>query len=404
MSNPLTTTALNSDQRVLNFDALAEHERILTEEMLPGLTEEPRRTRVWLGKMMDYLETLQRDKVRCIEGKDYSCSLVGHLYFEQNQFVLLPTHSAQIDQWQRQQDEFEIVLTFKSGKTLLIEGHASVEGSRDYNLGLAEKRVASIVSYLIENKQFPEKCMHKLAFGEDEPLDKDRLEPNELDRRVSIYMIAPYQAPPPQLPFPTVDKPKESFYFKLQQIGGFSFSATLGIENMTYIIYDPKNRRMGDFVYAGANLGIGVGAAAKGLKNEASKVAANAIDEIIDLLDKTNNTRKAAMGTSPLDPEEWIAFSTNSPWTIEMFEGPARHLDAKMALWLGVGVEHLLLNLGQGEDQVDIQFNPYLSGELNLEVAYGIGALMLRGIAEDVDEQTPNPVFKDEFGRRYSPF
>lgn len=404
MTSPLSTAALAGDQRVLAFDAVKEQERILTNEMLPGLIEEPSPTRVWISKMMGYIETLQRDKVRYIEGKFYACYRVGELFFEQDQSALLPTHTAQIDQWQRQLFNFQVAMTFKGpGRALLIEGYASLEGTIDYNRKLAQKRVESVAGYIQGPKAVPEDCILKLAVGEDEPLDSDRLEPNEWDRRVSIYTVGEYKSPPPKVSFPVKEK-KESFLFRLQSIGGFGLSAGLGFEVQRYIIYDPNNDRMGDFIYIGGTAGLGFGAFSKALKNPAAQATVDMIDDLFDWADKANNLRKGVSGNSELEPDKWIQFDTPSLWSIELFEGPASHLDVKGAIYYGGGVEHLLLNAGEDQDEVDIPFSPKVEGEFNFGFAYGVGEMKLVGIAEGVDDTTPNLVFRDEYDRPYSPF
>lgn len=72
-------------------------------------------------------------------------------------------------------------------KKIEVEGHASSEGSDDYNLKLSDKRAHSVMKYLTGEAGIPEEMLSAKGYGETRPIDtNDTEEGREKNRRVEF--------------------------------------------------------------------------------------------------------------------------------------------------------------------------------------------------------------------------
>lgn len=70
---------------------------------------------------------------------------------------------------------------------LRIEGHASAEGSDDYNLKLSDARAKAVLQHLISNGGVSKEMLQSQGFGEQQPIaDNDTEEGREANRRVEF--------------------------------------------------------------------------------------------------------------------------------------------------------------------------------------------------------------------------
>ncbi len=93
---------------------------------------------------------------------------------------------------------------------LLIEGHASAEGKRDYNWDLSNRRAQAVFKHLVEAGVDPRRLSHR-GMGEvvsttDEPTAEGE-EPVELDRRVELRIVKVYSEWVDEIPDWSKDTP-----------------------------------------------------------------------------------------------------------------------------------------------------------------------------------------------------
>jgi outer membrane protein OmpA-like peptidoglycan-associated protein len=76
------------------------------------------------------------------------------------------------------------------GMRLRIEGHASAEGTAEYNLALGERRANRVQEYLV-NRGIPASTLATLSKGEESPkYDNTKEEGRELNRRAEFIIDA----------------------------------------------------------------------------------------------------------------------------------------------------------------------------------------------------------------------
>lgn len=70
--------------------------------------------------------------------------------------------------------DFKQYLTYKSGAKLILEGHADVRGTKEYNQALSERRVAQTKSYLAE-QGVPADNIETRALGEEQNMSSEQV-------------------------------------------------------------------------------------------------------------------------------------------------------------------------------------------------------------------------------------
>ena len=76
---------------------------------------------------------------------------------------------------------------FKGASTIELRGHTDFTGSESYNQLLSEKRVSSVLNYLLQKGISSSQILSKKGYGESEPLNENRNEEErQLNRRVEI--------------------------------------------------------------------------------------------------------------------------------------------------------------------------------------------------------------------------
>jgi outer membrane protein OmpA-like peptidoglycan-associated protein len=75
---------------------------------------------------------------------------------------------------------------------VVLEGHTDKVGPASYNYALSERRVASVIRYLIAEKGADRNRLHMTGLGEGYPAaDNDSKEGRSQNRRVTIRVLAP---------------------------------------------------------------------------------------------------------------------------------------------------------------------------------------------------------------------
>lgn len=99
----------------------------------------------------------------------------GPIFFEFNQHLLRgPWHTAALAEYLK-----------KTGKLVLLSGHASDEGTDDYNMALGARR-AQAVRDALEAAGVPRERISWISYGEGAPLDPNDKPKN---RRVEIAIL-----------------------------------------------------------------------------------------------------------------------------------------------------------------------------------------------------------------------
>jgi len=103
------------------------------------------------------------------------------LYFETNRYQLLGEQHSMLKQYA----EF---LAANPGITLVINGHADIRGTEQYNQNLSEKRAQSVYEALV-SLGVPQNQLSTMGFGEQQPLhDENKWDEN---RRVELEFESP---------------------------------------------------------------------------------------------------------------------------------------------------------------------------------------------------------------------
>ena len=75
-------------------------------------------------------------------------------------------------------------------KKIRVEGHASSEGSDDYNLKLSDKRAKSVMKYLVNQGGIDKAMLTAEGYGETQPIaSNDTEEGKEKNRRVEFTIL-----------------------------------------------------------------------------------------------------------------------------------------------------------------------------------------------------------------------
>ena len=84
------------------------------------------------------------------------------IYFDYDSYVIRPEYRRVLSAHARKLDD--------SGKSITIEGHCDERGTREYNIGLGERRANAVRSYLIAEGVSPSQVT-TLSYGEERPAD-----------------------------------------------------------------------------------------------------------------------------------------------------------------------------------------------------------------------------------------
>lgn len=86
-------------------------------------------------------------------------------------------------------DEAVKILKENSDIKVIIEGHTDWTGTEKYNLGLSERRAASVCNYLVE-KGISQNILEPIGYGEDNPIaDNHTPEGRSMNRRVVFNIL-----------------------------------------------------------------------------------------------------------------------------------------------------------------------------------------------------------------------
>ena len=88
------------------------------------------------------------------------------VYFDNNQDRISPTAFATLDA--HAQNIRQLVLT-ESNLVVVIEGHADERGTREYNIGLGQRRAEAVSRYL-RVRGVPSSVIRTVSFGEEAPI------------------------------------------------------------------------------------------------------------------------------------------------------------------------------------------------------------------------------------------
>ena len=86
-------------------------------------------------------------------------------------------------------DQAVQALNAAPARTIRVEGHASAEGTTEYNQALSERRVAAARNYLIMRGIAPGRITSQ-GFGETRPVNENRTEAERrLNRRAALIVL-----------------------------------------------------------------------------------------------------------------------------------------------------------------------------------------------------------------------
>lgn len=108
-------------------------------------------------------------------------TLSGSVLFASNKSEIMPAALNKLN-------EVADALLANKERKLTIEGHTDSQGSSNYNMGLAQKRVESVRSYII-SRGYPGELIYAQGIGESRPIaDNNSVEGRANNRRVEIII------------------------------------------------------------------------------------------------------------------------------------------------------------------------------------------------------------------------
>jgi outer membrane protein OmpA-like peptidoglycan-associated protein len=72
---------------------------------------------------------------------------------------------------------------------LVLEGHTDATGSADYNIQLGQKRLESVIRYLVVEQDVPMNRISDLSFGEEKPLNAAKGKDARADNRAVVIRV-----------------------------------------------------------------------------------------------------------------------------------------------------------------------------------------------------------------------
>lgn len=116
-----------------------------------------------------------------VEVRDNKIVINEKVQFEFDSAKILPVSHSLLD---------EVAKVIKENpqiKALLVEGHASSEGSDDHNLKLSDRRAKAVMKYLTDKGGIDKKMLSAKGFGETQPIaSNDTDDGKEKNRRVEF--------------------------------------------------------------------------------------------------------------------------------------------------------------------------------------------------------------------------
>jgi outer membrane protein OmpA-like peptidoglycan-associated protein len=108
---------------------------------------------------------------------------LGHVYFEQSKYTLLPDSYAELNSLVKYMKKYISV-------RIRLEGHTDAQGSPEKNQVLSEQRVQSLKKYLVENG-IEDTRIECVGYGASKPLNSGVTEAlRQLNRRVEVVILS----------------------------------------------------------------------------------------------------------------------------------------------------------------------------------------------------------------------
>ena len=107
--------------------------------------------------------------------------MFNHVLFDYDKATLKPEGRAEID---------KVVAEMKlhEGDTVLIEGHASNEGSDAYNMALGQRRADAVRDYMVQMGIAPNR-IQTISYGESRPAVANDTPANRKLNRRAVFVI-----------------------------------------------------------------------------------------------------------------------------------------------------------------------------------------------------------------------
>ena len=72
---------------------------------------------------------------------------------------------------------------------VVMEGRTDSTGDSIYNIRLGEKRLESVIRYLVVEQDVPMQKVHRMSFGEDKPLNENKTKQDRAENRVVVLRV-----------------------------------------------------------------------------------------------------------------------------------------------------------------------------------------------------------------------
>jgi outer membrane protein OmpA-like peptidoglycan-associated protein len=119
-----------------------------------------------------------------VEVRDNQIVINEKVQFEYNSAKILEVSHSLLD------EVAKVIKEHPQIQLIEVQGHASAEGSDDYNLKLSDKRARAVHMYLIKKAGIAETLLQSKGYGETVPVaDNETEEGKEKNRRVEFHIL-----------------------------------------------------------------------------------------------------------------------------------------------------------------------------------------------------------------------
>jgi outer membrane protein OmpA-like peptidoglycan-associated protein len=167
---------------------------------LSGVTRENTQE---IGSLQTGLRTTDEKAAQAMtvgQGAQASANQVGQQFQNRNQYTAVGEKTVPFDFGSAKVNESsfadldEVAQQVKGNADahLVLEGRTDATGDLDYNIRLGEQRLDAVLRYLVVEKGVPMHQVHKMSYGEDQPLaSNDTSEGRAQNRAVVLRILAP---------------------------------------------------------------------------------------------------------------------------------------------------------------------------------------------------------------------
>lgn len=104
--------------------------------------------------------------------------------------ILFGFDSASIDKsYMPVLDQIAAQLKNNPDTIVVMEGRTDSTGDSIYNIRLGEKRLESVIRYLVVDQAVPMQKVHRMSFGEDKPLNENKTKEHRAENRAVVLRV-----------------------------------------------------------------------------------------------------------------------------------------------------------------------------------------------------------------------